>query len=97
MTPIQQLVIDPKDHIADEHCIVDPHKNVCIICDTYHGALCPDCGCRAFHAPSCPTLHGYEVPQEESDVTGWPSIGPGRLVYTAIALGLVALYFSLKH
>lgn len=92
MTALDKLI---SDHNEDDQCIVDPKTECCIVCHVYHGEPCDLCDGRGFHAPSCPTLNGYEVPAEDSNIGGYPPIGPGRLMYTALALLAVAWILKL--
>jgi hypothetical protein len=43
-------------HTSDNQCTVDPTTNTCTVCGVEHGAPCPECSGRGFHAAGCTEL-----------------------------------------
>jgi hypothetical protein len=86
------------DHCRDEHCIVDPATDCCIVCHTLHGESCEYCGAHAFHLGTCPT-QAIPVPAQDDNIGGYPPFpGPGFLMYIAIGLaGIAWLGDILRH
>jgi len=44
----------PKRHTTDAHCTLDVDDQ-CVVCGVSHGAPCPRCEGRGFHAQDCPS------------------------------------------
>lgn len=43
----------PMEHAHDRDCQIDPETRLCQVCGVEHGAPCPVCGGRGFHANGC--------------------------------------------
>jgi hypothetical protein len=62
------MIYEAKPHTKDSDCTIDTETLCCNVCGVEHGDVCPDCGGRGFHKPTCAVLIDTAVAEKHEEI-----------------------------